>query len=381
MKRVLVLGSTGSIGRTTLRVLEELRNSHQLVGLSAGGNADLLREQVRAWQPPLAGIADASVAVDLREALGADVELVTGSDAAAKLVALSEPDIVVAGISGAAGLEASLETVRRGARLALANKESMVVAGPVLSNLAVEHGAEIVPVDSEHSAIFQCLQGASMSSVRRLLLTASGGPFRNTPADELPHVTPQQALDHPTWDMGAKITIDSATLMNKALEVIEARWLFDVDAEHLDAVVHPQSIIHSMVEFVDGSILAQLGIPDMAVPIRYALTHPERAPTQHRYFDLRKFASLTFEEPDLERFPALRLGFEVARAGGIAGAVLNAANEVAVADFLAGRLPFPKIAETVEETLQKMTQIEHPSLDELLEADRWARAEAAACCS
>ena len=377
MKRVLLLGSTGSIGRTTLRVLEELGHSHTLVGLAAGRNGSALVDQVRA-NPGLeaVAVADPSVAQDVQRALP-EHKVLSGPDSAAQIVAKVKADVVVAGITGAAGLASSMATLESGADLALANKESMVLAGPVLSKLARERGARIIPVDSEHSAIYQCLQGQRLEAVRRIVLTASGGPFRTSTREQIANATPEQALDHPTWNMGAKITIDSASLMNKALEVIEARWLFDQPASKIAAVVHPQSIVHSMVEYRDGSILAQLGVPDMAVPIRYSLSYPERSETKDSYFDLERFSTLTFEAPDTDRFPSLSLGFEAARLGGLAGAVLNAANEVVVQRFLDRDISFPDIPRICAQVLGSMKQIEEPTLDQLLAADLWAREEAA----
>jgi 1-deoxy-D-xylulose-5-phosphate reductoisomerase len=382
MRRVHVLGSTGSIGRTAEQVLEELDGSHRIVGLSAGKDATRLLAQAERWRPVAVAVVDARAAAELRphlERLG--IRLIVGPDSSAQLVATVAADLVLNGITGAQGLAASFATLRRGTSLALANKESMVMAGPLLVREASRSGASILPVDSEHSAVFQCLRNEPPERVRRILLTASGGPFRTMPLRELEGVTPAQALRHPTWNMGEKITIDSATLLNKALEVVEARWLFGVSPDRIGVVVHPQSIVHSMVEFNDGSLLAQLGVPDMAVPIRVALAFPQRAPTRHSYFDLARFRTLTFEEPDLERFPGLDLGFRAARLGGTAGAVLNAANEVAVAAFLKGALPFPRITSTVAATLDRVPHVAEPTLEQVLAADRAARTEAAACCS
>jgi 1-deoxy-D-xylulose-5-phosphate reductoisomerase len=380
MRRVHLLGSTGSIGRTSQRVLAELRSTHRVVGLAAGRDASALLAQVDALSPQAVALADPAAGEQVARALASrGVKVLVGPDAAERLVAEVDSDVVLNGITGARGLAASFAAVRRGADLALANKESMVMAGPLLRRAADEAGARILPVDSEHSAIFQCLQGQPARAIRRLLITASGGPFRSTPAAELERVTPEAALRHPNWSMGPKITVDSATLMNKALEVVEARWLFPVAPGQIKVLVHPQSIIHSMVEFVDGSILAQLGIPDMAVPIRYALGYPERPATDESYFDLARFRSLTFEEPDLSRFPALDLGFRAAELGGTAGAALNAANEVAVAAFLAGELPFPRIAATVAAVLDRVEHVAEPTLAEVLAADAAARTEATAC--
>ncbi|MSR47435.1 MAG: 1-deoxy-D-xylulose-5-phosphate reductoisomerase [Planctomycetes bacterium] len=381
MRRVHLLGSTGSIGTTSERVLGELVATHRVAGLASGRGGSAFLAQVERLAPDAVAIADRAAGEAARKALhGRAIRVFSGEDAAARMVEEIPADIVMNGITGARGLAASFAAVRRGADLALANKESMVMAGPLLARAAADSGVRILPVDSEHSAIFQCLHREPLRSVRRILLTASGGPFRTTPAAELARVTPAQALRHPTWNMGDKISIDSATLLNKALEVVEARWLFSLPPEQITVVVHPQSIVHSMVEFVDGSILAQLGVPDMAVPIRFALAYPERSVTQDNYFDLARWKSLTFEEPDLGRFPGLALGFRAAREGGTAGAVLNAANEVAVAAFLAGELPFDRIAPAVEAALDHVPHVAEPTLEQVLAADQAARAEATACC-
>ncbi len=380
MRRVHLLGSTGSIGRTSERVLEEMAATHRVVGLAARRDAKALLAQVERWRPQAVAIVDPDSAEELARPLASrGVRLFVGADAAEELVVAIDADVVLNGIVGARGLGASFAALRRGADLALANKESMVMAGPLLGREAQRSGGRILPVDSEHSAIFQCLQGEPASSVRRLMLTASGGPFRTTPAADLEQVTPAQALRHPTWSMGAKISVDSATLMNKALEIVEATSLFSVVPEQITVLIHPQSIIHSMVEFVDGSILAQLGVPDMAVPIRHALSHPQRHATAHGYFELARFRSLTFEEPDLARFPAIELGYRAARLGGTAGAVLNAANEVAVEAFLQGELPFQRIAPTVAAALDRVAHVSEPTLAEVHAADRAARLEATAC--
>ncbi len=360
--------------------MEELKESHRLCGLAAGRNSARLADQIREWEPDGVAVSDPAAAKEIDGLFpNREFALRQGPDAAASMVEALEADVVLSGITGAAGLGSSLATIRGGKDLALANKESMVLAGPVLEREAERHGARIIPVDSEHSAIFQCLQGHPASAVRRVFLTASGGPFRESTAQELEQVTPEQALKHPTWNMGAKITVDSATLMNKALEVIEARWLFHLDPDQIQVVVHPQSIVHSMVEFQDGSILAQMGVPDMAVPIRYALSYPGRSSTRDDYFDLTRFRTLTFEEPDLDRFPGLGLGFEAARRGGTAGAVVNAANEVAVDLFLKGKLPFVRIPQLVKSTLEQVPHVDDPTIEEILLADRTAREEALAC--
>ncbi|MBM4016347.1 MAG: 1-deoxy-D-xylulose-5-phosphate reductoisomerase [Planctomycetes bacterium] len=381
MRRVHLLGSTGSIGTTAERVLGELVATHRVVGLASGRGGPAFLAQVERLRPEAVAVADPAGAEEVARALrGRAVRVFGGADAPAELVRAIPAELVLNGITGARGLGASFAAVERGIDLALANKESMVMAGPLLAHAAAASGARILPVDSEHSAIFQCLHREPPGAVRRLLLTASGGPFRTTPAADFAAITPAQALRHPTWNMGAKITIDSATLLNKALEVVEARWLFGLPAEQIAVVVHPQSIVHSMVEFTDGSILAQLGIPDMAVPIRFALAYPQRSVTRDQYFDFERWKTLTFERPDLARFPGLALGFRAARAGGTAGAVLNAANEVAVAAFLAGELPFDRIARVVEAALDQVRHVAEPTLAEVLAADQSARAETTACC-
>lgn len=378
MARVLLVGATGSIGASTLDVVRALAPEMSLLGVFAGSDATALAAVAREFGCRYAGLAGPSGYPALRDALpgvrtGAGVEFLRE--------AIGDPDcdIVVSAATGAAGLPASLEAVRRGKRLALANKESMVMAGPLLLRAAAASGARILPVDSEHSALFQALSAGGRAEVRRLILTASGGPFRGWTRAAMEGARPEDALRHPTWAMGPKITVDSATLMNKALELVEARWLFDTPAEKLAVVVHPQSIVHSMVEFVDGSIVSQMGRPDMRVPIQYALTWPRRRGPSFVEFRVEDFARLTFEPPDRDRFPALELGERAARLGGTAGAVLNAANEVAVARFLAGAIPFPAIAETVAAVLDGIPHREEPTLEEIEAADRAAREEAAQC--
>jgi len=378
----VVLGSTGSVGQQALEVLRELSGSFRVTGLSGNANLALLAEQARGILPSAVAVVsppgDSSFSSFARDLGGIGIDLFTGPDSLTELIRLSRPDIVLHAVAGAAGLPASVAALEEGARLALANKESMVMAGHILMPLAAERGSEIIPVDSEHSAVFQTL-GNRRSDVRRIFLTASGGPFIDTPLEDLKNVRPSEALRHPTWNMGSKITIDSATMMNKALETIEARWLFDIDPDRIEIVVHRQSIVHSMVEFADGSILAQMGTPDMRVPIRYAITCPERPPADRSYFDFSKWSSLTFEPPDRLRFPALDLGFEAARRGGIAGTVLNAANEVAVGLFLEGRMTFDAIPRKVAKVMGKAERVESPGIAEILEADRWAREETVRC--
>lgn len=372
---VALLGSTGSIGRSALSVLERHRDRFRLVALAANRRAAELAAQVVRYRPEIAVLVDGA----LPEPRGGEAATrwAAGREALLDVVADPRVDVVINAIVGAAGLEATLTALRAGKRLALANKESLVAGGPLVLDALRQGGGALVPVDSEHSAILQCLRGAGEREVRRLVLTASGGPFRGWEPEALENVTPEQALRHPTWDMGAKITVDSATLANKALEVIEAHFLFGVPYDRLGVVVHPQSIIHSMVEFVDGAVLAQAGFPTMELPILYALTHPERiVDTGASGFDPIAASPLTFEPLDEERFPAFRLGVEAGRAGGTAPAAFNAANEVAVASFLAGELSFRRIPEVIERVLMAHEPAPVDSLDAVLEADGRARANA-----
>lgn len=375
MKRLAILGSTGSIGRNALAVAAEHPEEFHVVGLAAGKNAQVLAEQIIAFRPLQVSVQDEAVAQELKDLLAGQppVEILVGSEGAVAVAASVEVDLVVSAMVGAVGLPPTLAAVEAGKSVALANKESLVAAGPLVMRAVAAHGATLIPVDSEHSAIFQALEGQPRDGVRRLWLTASGGPFRTWPKEKLDEATPAQALKHPNWAMGAKITIDSATMMNKALEVIEAGILFGLPVSQIEVFIHPQSIIHSLVEFVDGSVLAQLGWPDMRLPIAYALTYPRRLPLNGEPLDLGKVAQLTFERPDFERFPSLRLGYEAAEAGGTMPAVLNAANEVAVAAFLAGRLPFSRIPRVVEETMARHTPAPLENLPQVLAVNNWAR--------
>ena len=374
---MVVLGSTGSIGANCLDVIGHLPDRLEVWGLCAHTRWEALLDQVKRWQPRWASVTDPEAARHLQgQALPPRTQLVNGEDGIAAMVRDPEVDVVVAAIVGAAGLLSTWQALEAGKTVAVANKETLVMAGPLVMELARKHGAQVLPVDSEHSAVFQALQAGRRSEVARVVLTASGGPFRGRKADDLADVTPDDALRHPTWRMGPKITVDSATLMNKALEIIEARWLFDLAPEQIEVIIHPESVIHSFVEFTDGSVLAQLSPPDMRLPIQYALTYPERVPGPARRLDWDELRRFTFEPPDRETFPALELGYEVARRGGTCGAVLNAANEAAVARFLAGELGFLDIPRVCRAVLEQHHYSPRPTLTELGALDRWARQEA-----
>ena len=377
MNRIAVLGSTGSIGTSCLEVIAAHPSEMTLVGVSANRSWELLGRQSTTFAPRYAVLCDESLSGQVdTSAFGGRTELLFGDEGIQRLVTDDQTDVVVTGIVGAAGLRGTWAALESGKRVAVANKETLVVAGPLVMELAERRGAEVIPVDSEHSAVFQAMQAGHSREIRRIVLTSSGGPFRGSTAEQLAEVTPDQALAHPTWQMGPKITVDSATMMNKALEVIEAKWLFGLEVDQIEVAVHPQSIVHSMVEFVDGSVIAQMSPPDMKLPIQYALTYPDRVSTPTGSIDFTVPFSLDFEPPDLEAFPALRLGFEVARRGGTAGAVLNAANEAAVERFLDGRLRFNDIPRLCQDLLDNHDFDPSPDLDELLRQDRRARAEA-----
>jgi 1-deoxy-D-xylulose-5-phosphate reductoisomerase len=375
-RRVVVLGSTGSIGVNTLDVISSLESRFEVVGLSAHSSWEALFKQADRHKPRWIALTDepASQRAD-RSRLPEGVELRTGPDSVAAMVSEPDVDIVVTAIMGAAGLTGTWAAVNAGKTVALANKETLVLAGGLVMELARKRGVRILPVDSEHSAVFQALQCGQPGEVERIVLTASGGPFRGRRREALKDVTPAEALNHPTWRMGPKITVDSATLMNKALEVIEAHWLFDLEPERIEVIIHPQSLIHSFVEFRDGSILAQLSPPDMRLPIQYALTYPERVSGPTRRLSWRELGQWSFEQADHETFPALQLGYEVARRGGTCGAVLNAANEEAVSRFLAGQLAFLDIPRVCRDVLENHPFSARPALEELLAVDRWARQE------
>jgi 1-deoxy-D-xylulose-5-phosphate reductoisomerase len=377
-KRIAILGCTGSIGAQALDVVARTPGRFEVVALAAGRNAERAAEQVRRFRPRFVAMADPVAARRLRALLGGagGTEVLDGDAAVAALAAHPDVDLVLAAISGGAGLRSTAAAVEAGKAVGLANKESMVLAGELLVARAAVRGVAILPVDSEHSAIFQSLAGHDRAHVRRLILTASGGPLRTVPAPELAAVTPARALKHPNWSMGDKITIDSATLMNKGLEVIEARWLFDVEPRRIDIVVHPESIVHSMVEYVDGSVVAQLGVSDMRGPISYALAYPERLRLELPPLDLSRLGRLTFEQPDPARFPAFGLAYRALEMGGTAPAVLSGADEAAVAAFLAGRIPFPGIAALCEEVLDAHVVEPLRSVEQALEASEWGRRHA-----
>jgi 1-deoxy-D-xylulose-5-phosphate reductoisomerase len=377
MKNVVVLGSTGSIGTSTIKVADDLPDYLRLLGLGAGNNLELLLEQALKHRPEAISITDPDKAQIAREALGTATKVFSGTEGLVQLATLPGADIVLIAIVGTAGLEPALAAIRAGKDIAIASKEILVMAGEIVMREAQKQGVRVLAVDSEHSAIFQCLDGKPRDSVRRLWLTASGGPFRSTPKEEFPNITVERALKHPSWVMGRKITIDSATLFNKGLEMIEARWLFGMEMERVSVVVHPQSVVHSMVEFIDGSILAQLSTPDMCLPIQYALTYPDRVKSERVQTNFARLGSLTFEEPDPERFPALALARRAGEVGATMPAVLNAANEVAVDAFCNRQIRFDQITQTVAQTMQQHQPIENPTLEEILQADAWARSQAA----
>jgi 1-deoxy-D-xylulose-5-phosphate reductoisomerase len=375
-RKLVLLGSTGSIGTNTLRVVRNLGEAYQVVGLAARRNTEQLADQAREHDVECVAVCDEAAADRLRRQLKG-VTVLGGTDAARQLVESIDADVLVAAVVGAAGLSATLAGIRRGMCIALANKETLVAAGELVMPLVRREKVDLLPIDSEHSAIFQCLQAREEvsvhGSIKRIVLTASGGPFRQATAEQIENATVEQALDHPTWNMGPKITVDSATMMNKALEIIEAHWLFDMAADQIEVIIHPQSIVHSFVEFADHSVLAQLGTPDMQTPIQYALTHPHRTGGCSNPLDWSQLRRLDFEPPDFKRFPALKLAFRVIETGGTSGAVLNAANEAAVSAFLDGRMPFGRIVQLVGEAMDALPPEPADSLQTILEADRRAR--------
>ncbi|MDM8523606.1 1-deoxy-D-xylulose-5-phosphate reductoisomerase [Desulfococcaceae bacterium HSG8] len=375
MKHLSILGSTGSIGRNTLKIAEMFPRRFTVRTLAAKENVTLLAEQIEQFRPDMAVVFDEKRASQLKNLLPAktDIEILYGDDGYRAAAAYDPADIVVTAVVGAAGLLPTLAAIDAGKDIALANKETLVMAGEIVMKQALEKKVKILPVDSEHSAIFQCLSGQRREDMDKILLTASGGPFLNKPSGEFANIKPGDALKHPTWQMGKKITIDSATLMNKGLEVIEAKWLFGVSHERIKVVVHPQSIVHSMVSYKDGSVIAQLGIPDMKGAIAYAMSWPERLPLEQPIPDFTNMGGLTFREPDMEKFPCLALAFRACERGGTLPAVLNAANESAVYAFLDHRISFIEIPAVILNTMERHTVIENPALPDILEADAWAR--------
>jgi 1-deoxy-D-xylulose-5-phosphate reductoisomerase len=378
-KAIAILGSTGSIGLSTLEVVRQFPEHFRAVALAAGSNIDLLRRQIEAFRPRLVAVRNQELATRLERDLASSCHRPTvtfGASGYEQVAAFPEAEMTVSSMVGAAGLLPTLAAIAAGKNIALANKETLVVAGEIVMAAAARHGVRILPVDSEHSAIFQSLQGNHRHNLKRILLTASGGPFFNRSREELARVTPQAALRHPNWSMGKKITIDSATLMNKGLEVIEAHWLFDVPVEQIDVHVHPESIVHSMVEYIDGSVIAQLGIPDMKIPIAYALAYPERLPLKSPSLDLFHLQKLSFYPPDPSKFPCLALAFEACRAGSTMPAVLNAANEVAVDAFLEERIGFLDIPAIIDRLMQTHQVARSLTVEAVLDTDRWTREQA-----
>jgi 1-deoxy-D-xylulose-5-phosphate reductoisomerase len=380
MKNVVLLGSTGSIGLSTLQVVADLPDRLRPVGLAANESLDVLAEQVHKVKPKAVALANAGKCELLKGKVGSHTKVYCGDDCLEKLATMPEADIVLVAIVGTAGLRPALAAIRAGKDLAVASKEILVMAGEIVMREAEKHKVKVLPVDSEHNAIYQCIEGRNPAEVRRIILTASGGPFRKHSREDLHKVGLDDALKHPTWSMGKKITIDSATLFNKGLEMIEAHWLFGTGMDKVDVVIHPQSIIHSMVEFVDGSTLAQLSMPSMRYPIQYALTYPDRLPNSMERTNFPKIGQLTFETPDIDKFPALRLAREAGTRGGTLPAVMNAANEVAVARFMKHKLKFVRIWDVVEKTMRAHKVVERPSLEAILAADAWARSEAERLC-
>lgn len=379
MKYLSILGSTGSIGTQTLDVVTQHEDQFKVVALVAHRNIDLLEEQIHRFQPEMAGVVDENAYKALKARYQGPTQLVGGTEALIVAATIPAATMVVTAIVGAAGIEPTVEAIKAKKTIGLANKETLVAAGPLITALAKEYKVSIIPIDSEHSAIFQCLEGQIRGNVDKLIVTASGGPLRTWPSDKIQNATAAECLQHPTWNMGNKITIDSATLFNKGLEVMEAHWLFGFDYDHIDVVVHPQSIVHSMIMMNDGAILAQLGHPDMREPIQYALTYPKRIPLQVPPLDFKELLRLEFMPPRYDDFPALRLAYEVGREGGFAPAVFNAANETAVYAFLDNRILFSQIYSTVRTVLDSMPDGGTFTLDNLLAMDAWARQQATEC--
>ncbi len=377
MKHIVILGSTGSIGVSTLDVIAQFPEEFQVVGLTAGSNDETLAEQIHRFKPSIVALSCPEAAKRLRSRLGqCNLEIVEGEKGLCTVAGLPESDLVISAIVGGAGLKPTMAALQAGRQVALANKEPMVMAGRLMQQEAAKHGRKIFPIDSEHSAVFQSMEGHRSIDVQRIILTASGGPFRDWPEADLHHVTPEQALQHPNWKMGAKITIDSSTLMNKGLEVIEARWLFNFPPTQIDVVIHRESIIHSLVEYCDGSVIAQLGLPDMRTPIAYALKYPERLPLNLPKLDLGEIGQLSFSPPDTSKFPCLQLAYDALNGQDGLPAALNAANEVAVEAFLHEQIRFLEISQVIQHTMEKCHQVRLSTIDDVLEVDREARSTA-----
>ncbi len=376
MKKLTILGSTGSIGTQTLEVIQQFPEKFSVTALSTNVNIALLAEQTRMYHVKTVCVTRLELEKDLKELLkDDDVEMLSGRAGLLELASRDNIDLLVNGLVGAAGMQPTIDALKAGVEVALSNKESLVMAGSVINDLLDNNQLKLYPIDSEHSAIWQCLKGENMAQIRRLILTGSGGPFRTLPKTEFTKIVKEQALKHPNWSMGAKITIDSATMMNKGLEVIEAHWLFRIPADKIDIVIHPQSIIHSMVEFVDGSVKAQLGIPDMKIPIQYAIAYPDHLPTRWEHLDFTRIGALDFEEPDLDKFPCIRLAYEALNAGGTMPAVLNVANDLTVAAFLNDQIGFTKIPEIIELAMDRHDLISNPTLNDIDQAAEWTTFE------
>ncbi|MCX7798139.1 MAG: 1-deoxy-D-xylulose-5-phosphate reductoisomerase [Melioribacter sp.] len=373
MKKILILGSTGSIGKNALEIIRNFKNEFRVTGLTVNDNIDLLEEQIKEFNPSSVVVKNKDRAKELRKRISSKCNIIEGEEGLLEVTKYEDYDILLSAIVGFAGLKPTIEAIKRGKRIALANKETLVVAGEIIIKLSKEYNSEIIPVDSEHSAIFQCIKGEDVTEVNKIILTASGGPFLNKSKEEFCNVTISEALNHPNWKMGNKISIDSATMMNKGLEIIEAYWLFGLPKEKIEVTIHPQSIIHSMVQFRDGSIKAQLSLPDMKLPILYALSYPHRLKYNQVITDIKKIGQLTFFEPDFDKFVCLKLAYDVIDQGGTAPCILNAANEVAVEKFLKGKIKFSQIPEIIEEALNVMNNHKNVTLENIIETDAKTR--------
>ncbi len=371
--KITIIGSTGSIGTQTLEIVRE-NPGIRVMGLSAYGNTELLEKQAREFMPEIVCCVDEEKAKLLKTALAdTAIKVIAGQSGVAEVACVKSAETVVTAVVGIAGLLPTIAAIKAGKNIALANKETLVTAGHIVTRLCREYGVKLLPVDSEHSAIFQALQGNERNKIKKILLTASGGPFFGRKKADLRHITPAQALKHPNWSMGAKVTIDSATMANKGLEVMEAKWLFDVDIDQIEVLVHRQSVVHSMVEYEDNAVIAQLGAPDMRLPIQYAVTYPKRLPIQKNALDFAKYPALTFEKPDMETFPALALAYAAGRIGGLMPCIFNSSDEAAVELFLQEKIPYLQIAEIIEKTMEKMQNVEDPTVEQILETDRAVR--------